>query len=95
MRGCGQVRDLFNPKNPGNDRGLRLREHPVTGPYIEGLKSVPVRGFDQFRRIIDEGSSARTGARFCCYIYIYIYIYGRVAPAPGQARACPLSLTGI
>ncbi len=56
------MRDLFNPKNPDNNRGLRLREHPSTGPYIEGLKAVPVHDFAEFQRILEAGSSARTGA---------------------------------
>ena len=31
------VRDLFNPENPLNNKGgLKIRENPETGPYIEG-----------------------------------------------------------
>ncbi|TSK49616.1 Kinesin-like protein KIF1B [Bagarius yarrelli] len=31
---CERVRDLLNPKNKGN---LRVREHPLMGPYVEDL----------------------------------------------------------
>ncbi|CAB1329718.1 unnamed protein product [Coregonus sp. 'balchen'] len=31
---CERVRDLLNPKNKGN---LRVREHPLLGPYVEDL----------------------------------------------------------
>ena len=55
------MRDLFNPKNPNNEKGLRLRENPRTGPYIEDLKSIPVRDYKQLQAIMDGGSSARTG----------------------------------
>ncbi len=57
----GQVRDLFNPNNPGNGSRLRLREHPATGPYIEGLKVLPMKDFAEFDRTLRTGSSARTG----------------------------------
>lgn len=43
-----KVRDLFNPKNPANNgAGLKVREHPKKGPYVDGLskltkKSTPI-----------------------------------------------------
>ena len=34
-----RVRDLLNPKLKGN---LRVREHPVLGPYVEDLAKLAV-----------------------------------------------------
>ncbi|KAJ7306364.1 hypothetical protein JRQ81_009708 [Phrynocephalus forsythii] len=36
---CERVRDLLNPKNKGN---LRVREHPLLGPYVEDLSKLAV-----------------------------------------------------
>ena len=32
---CERVRDLLNPNAKGN---LRVREHPLLGPYVEDLR---------------------------------------------------------
>jgi kinesin family member 1 len=56
---CERVRDLLNPKNTGN---LRVREHPVLGPYVEDLSKVAVESYDDINRLMEEGNQARTVA---------------------------------
>ena len=53
---CERVRDLLNPKNKNN---LRVREHPLLGPYVEDLSKLAVTSFDDINELIDEGNKAR------------------------------------
>ena len=53
---CEHVRDLLNPKNKGN---LRVREHPLLGPYVEDLSKIAVLSFSDINSLIDEGNQAR------------------------------------
>jgi len=55
---CERVRDLLNPKN----RSLRVREHPLLGPYVEDLSKLAVTSYEDIRMLIDEGNKARTVA---------------------------------
>lgn len=65
---CERVRDLLNP---GNNKALRVREHPLLGPYVEDLSKLAVQSFDDINNLIDEGNKAR-------YTYIYIHKYKSV-----------------
>ncbi|CAH8435050.1 unnamed protein product [Heterobilharzia americana] len=56
---CERVRDLLDPKSKGN---LRVREHPILGPYVEDLSKCAVISFDQINELIDVGNKARTVA---------------------------------
>lgn len=56
---CERVRDLLNPKNKGN---LRVREHPLLGPYVEDLSKLAVTSYEDIHDLIDEGNKARTVA---------------------------------
>lgn len=56
---CERVRDLVNPKNKGN---LRVREHPLLGPYVEDLSKLAVSSYEDIHDLIDEGNKARTVA---------------------------------
>ncbi|RXG56764.1 Kinesin-like protein, partial [Armadillidium vulgare] len=56
---CERVRDLLNPKNKNN---LRVREHPLLGPYVEDLSKLAVTNFLDIHDLIDEGNKARTVA---------------------------------
>ncbi|KAK3867494.1 hypothetical protein Pcinc_027049 [Petrolisthes cinctipes] len=56
---CERVRDLLNPKNKGN---LRVREHPLLGPYVEDLAKLAVTTYEDIQNLIDEGNKARTVA---------------------------------
>ena len=54
---CERVRDLLNPNNKGN---LRVREHPILGPYVEDLSKLAVTSFEDILDLMDEGNKART-----------------------------------
>ena len=56
---CERVRDLLNPNNKGN---LRVREHPILGPYVEDLSKLAVTSFEDILDLMDEGNKARTVA---------------------------------
>ena len=57
---CERVRDLLNPKNKNNN--LKVREHPIMGPYVEDLSKLVVKSFSDIDCLIDEGNKARTVA---------------------------------
>ena len=56
-----QVRDLLNP--PSYDDGiggLRIREHPTLGPYVEDLTRLIVSSYDDVLMLIEHGNKTRT-----------------------------------
>ena len=53
---CERVRDLLNPKTKSN---LRVREHPLLGPYVEDLSKLAVESFKDINELIDAGNKAR------------------------------------
>jgi len=58
------VRDLFNPTNPLNHGGgLKVREHPNTGPYVEGLELCLVHNYEDVSALMEEGAKMRTIAK--------------------------------
>nr|XP_009688816.1 PREDICTED: kinesin-like protein KIF1A isoform X10 [Struthio camelus australis] len=56
---CERVRDLLSPKNKGN---LRVREHPLMGPYVEDLSKLAVTSYNDIQDLMDSGNKARTVA---------------------------------
>ena len=64
---CERVRDLLNPKNKGN---LRVREHPLLGPYVEDLSKIAVLSFSDVNNLIDEGNQARCVAVITWYVLL-------------------------
>lgn len=54
---CERVRDLLNPKSQGT---LRVREHPILGPYVEDLSKLAVTGFNDIQDLMDAGNKARS-----------------------------------
>ncbi|EUB57834.1 Kinesin-like protein unc-104 [Echinococcus granulosus] len=56
---CERVRDLLNPYGKSN---LRVREHPVYGPYVEDLSRCAVQSFDEINELIEAGNMSRTVA---------------------------------
>ncbi|XP_043540227.1 kinesin-like protein KIF1C, partial [Chiloscyllium plagiosum] len=56
---CERVRDLLNPKSRGS---LRVREHPILGPYVENLSKLAVTNFRDIAELMDCGNQARTVA---------------------------------
>ena len=53
---CERVRDLLNPKNKNS---LKVREHPLLGPYVEDLSKLVVTSFADINDLINEGNKAR------------------------------------
>lgn len=53
---CERVRDLLNPKNKGH---LRVREHPLMGPYVEDLSKLAVTSYTDIADLMDAGNKAR------------------------------------
>ncbi|XP_074605037.1 kinesin family member unc-104 isoform X3 [Brevipalpus obovatus] len=56
---CEKVRDLLNPKHRSS---LRVREHPLLGPYVEDLSRLAVTSYEDIHQLMDEGNKARTVA---------------------------------
>ncbi|XP_076867665.1 kinesin-like protein KIF1C [Brachyhypopomus gauderio] len=56
---CERVRDLLNPKCRGP---LRVREHPIMGPYVEDLSKLAVTNYSDIADLMDCGNKARTVA---------------------------------
>uniref|UniRef100_A0A914C1N4 Kinesin motor domain-containing protein n=1 Tax=Acrobeloides nanus TaxID=290746 RepID=A0A914C1N4_9BILA len=56
-----KVRDLLDPKS-SNKRNLKVREHTILGPMVDGLSVLAVSSFEQIARLIDEGNKCRTVA---------------------------------
>ena len=48
---CERGRDLLNPKTQGN---LRVREHPLLGPYVEDLSKLAVTTYDDINNLMEE-----------------------------------------
>ncbi|XP_013392801.1 kinesin-like protein KIF28P [Lingula anatina] len=57
-----QVRDLLTPAKQQQKGGLKVRQHPKSGFYVDGLKSVPVRSYNEIERLMDQGTLSRTTA---------------------------------
>jgi hypothetical protein len=57
-----KVRDLFVPLSSQDRGGLKVRDSPKTGAYVEGLKKITVIGYHQIERLMAFGSRNRTVA---------------------------------
>ncbi|XP_069074451.1 kinesin-like protein KIF13A isoform X3 [Pleurodeles waltl] len=55
-----KVRDLLDPK--GNRQPLKVREHKVLGPYVDGLSQLAVTNFEDIESLMSEGNKSRTVA---------------------------------
>ncbi|KAJ9470166.1 Kinesin-like protein unc-104 [Diplonema papillatum] len=58
--------EIYNEKcrcllNPGS-KEVKPREHPITGPYVEGLAEVIVSTYEEIDQLMDEGNKTRTVA---------------------------------
>ena len=53
---CEHVRDLLNPNKKNN---LRVREHPLLGPYVEDLSKLAVTSFKDINGLIEQGNKTR------------------------------------
>lgn len=58
-----KVRDLFNPDGDGGGlHGLKVRDNPQTGPYVEGLSRTILTSYKEFEHLLNEGNAVRTVA---------------------------------
>ncbi|XP_077409329.1 kinesin-like protein KIF13B isoform X3 [Vanacampus margaritifer] len=55
-----KVRDLLDPK--GSRQTLRVREHNVLGPYVDGLSRLAVASYKDIESLMSEGNKSRTVA---------------------------------
>ncbi|XP_046733692.1 kinesin-like protein KIF13A isoform X1 [Silurus meridionalis] len=55
-----KVRDLLDPK--GSRQSLKVREHKVLGPYVDGLSQLAVMSFQDIECVMSEGNKSRTVA---------------------------------
>ncbi|XP_074065285.1 kinesin-like protein KIF13B isoform X1 [Macrotis lagotis] len=55
-----KVRDLLDPK--GNRQTLKVREHNVLGPYVDGLSKLAVTSYKDIESLMSEGNKSRTVA---------------------------------
>eukprot|EP00760_Papus_ankaliazontas_P038818 PhM_4_TR9334/c0_g2_i1/m.76984/K17914/KIF13; kinesin family member 13 len=56
-----KVKDLFVKGVPGDGyQGLKVRNHPVTGPFVEGLETKKVFSAADCLRLIERGGANRT-----------------------------------
>ncbi|KAI5953356.1 hypothetical protein KGF54_002727 [Candida jiufengensis] len=53
-----KVKDLLNH----NDLKCKVREHPITGPYIENLKEYTIKNYNRFLHLLNTGNSIRSTA---------------------------------
>lgn len=54
------MRDLLNPPAFEDPSGLRVREHPTLGPYVEDLTQLVVSTYEDVSMLIDYGNKTRT-----------------------------------
>nr|XP_019588675.1 PREDICTED: kinesin-like protein KIF13B isoform X2 [Rhinolophus sinicus] len=55
-----KVRDLLDPK--GSRQTLKVREHSVLGPYVDGLSKLAVASYKDIESLMSEGNKSRTVA---------------------------------
>ncbi|XP_039753302.1 kinesin-like protein KIF13B isoform X3 [Pararge aegeria] len=55
-----RVHDLLDPET--TRRSLRVREHAVLGPYVDGLSQLAVSSFQDINNLMTEGNKSRTVA---------------------------------
>lgn len=68
---CERVRDLLNPKNRSS---LRVREHPVLGPYVEDLSKLAVTSYEDIYDLMDEGNKARLESVRSLFMIVIFYL---------------------
>ncbi|XP_071144452.1 kinesin-like protein KIF13A [Mytilus edulis] len=55
-----KVHDLLDPK--GSKQNLKVREHNILGPYVDGLSQLAVASFEDIDNLMSEGNKSRTVA---------------------------------
>ena len=90
-----QIRDLLN--SDSNTSNLKVREHPTTGPYVDGITLVPVENFYAVHQFMLFGSKKRvtaatkmndTSSRSHAVFIVYVNQYIKASEnAPTVTRA--------
>ena len=62
-----RVRDLLNPRNKGS---LRVREHPLLGPYVEDLSKIVVTSSSEIQKYMDQGNKVMLN--IICTTLLYV-----------------------
>ena len=57
-----KVHDLLDPMSSNSKHGLKVREHNVLGPYVDGLSQLAVISSQAINDLIIEGNKSRTVA---------------------------------
>ena len=57
-----QIQDLLKPPNERIKGGLKIREDPKTGVYVQDLSKLPCSSYDEISDVLDKGNSNRTVA---------------------------------
>ena len=88
---CERVRDLLNPKNKGN---LRVREHPLMGPYVEDLSKLAVTSYNDISDLMDSGNKARC-CFYACFSQSELCVASPRSGGRGEAQAVYSSVCAI
>ena len=57
-----QIRDLLTPNPKKGLEELKIREHPKTGPYVEGLTALTANSYNEIERQLEMGNRNRSVA---------------------------------
>ena len=57
-----QIQDLVKPPNERVKGGLKVREDPKSGVYVEGLSKTPCSSYEEISTVLDKGNNNRTVA---------------------------------
>jgi hypothetical protein len=55
-----RVQDLLIDAKHRPKDGMKVREHPEKGVYVEGAKFTPVSSYDEIESVMEQGTSNRT-----------------------------------
>ena len=101
-----KVKDLLNAGGKSK-KPLRVREHKVMGPYVEGLTKLAVTGFDAIETLMAEGNMLRHTAATALNnqssrshaVFTLIFTQAQYDPATKQtgekvSRLCLVDLAG-
>ena len=53
------MRDLLGVGDVSSTRGLNVRQHPKTGFFVDGLRSVPVKDYSEIKSCMTQASRMR------------------------------------
>jgi Kinesin motor domain len=66
------VCDLFTDKT---QHTLKVREHPQTGAFVEGLTTLSVTSYEQIQELLEKGTARRVTGKSCFVITIHLKLH--------------------